>query len=201
MRRTKAEAAVTKETLFKAGLSVFSRKGYTATTLEDIAREAGVTRGAIYWHFGSKAELYNALLNEYASRSGPLVQAAIAEGGSLVDVLRRVYTRLLVAVATDDALRAAIEISLFKAERSPELQPNQAIGRALLGSLGAAMRQGIASGELRGDLDPDEMARAFLASNNGAISLWLTTPAAFSLEASAPALAEIFISGIRAQRG
>ncbi|MCL4562239.1 MAG: TetR family transcriptional regulator, partial [Chloroflexi bacterium] len=58
MRRTKEEAAETRDLLLKSALSVFSQKGYSATTLGDVARAAGVTRGAIYWHFGSKAELY-----------------------------------------------------------------------------------------------------------------------------------------------
>ena len=62
MRRTKEEAAVTRATLLKAALAVFSSKGYDATTLDDIASAAKVTRGAIYWHFKSKADLYNTLI-------------------------------------------------------------------------------------------------------------------------------------------
>jgi TetR/AcrR family acrAB operon transcriptional repressor len=200
MRRTKADAAITRESLLKAGLVVFSRQGYTATTLVDVAKEAGVTRGAIYWHFGSKADLYSALLAQYAAMSSQVVQSAAAEGGELTEVLKRVFTRLLQAVATNAELRAVMEISLFKTERSPELTAIQAQQRsnanALIESFTAVMRQGIAIGALRGDLDPAELARAFLAANNGAISLWLSDPQAFSLENSAPALAEIFMSGI-----
>ena len=62
MRRTKEEAEQTRQDLLDAALTVFSQKGYTATRLEDVARAAGVTRGAIYHHFGSKAELYSALI-------------------------------------------------------------------------------------------------------------------------------------------
>ena len=199
-RRTKEEAAITRENLLKAGLKVFSKKGYSSTTLEDIAREAGVTRGAIYWHFGSKAELYIALLNEYSGRSAGIVQAAAAEGGSLEQILRRVFVRLLVAVDTDPLLREVMEISLFKTERSPELsaamQGQQAANKGLVANIAAAMQQGIAAGELRADLDPMEMARAFLALQNGAITLWFQDSQSFSLGGSAPALAEIFLCGI-----
>ena len=117
MRKTKEEAAITRESLLQAALAVFSRKGYTAATMEDVARQAGVTRGAIYWHFGSKAELYTALLSEYSARGGEIVQAAAAEGGSLVEILRRVFIRLLEAVESDAALRAVMDISLFKTDK------------------------------------------------------------------------------------
>ena len=69
MRRTKEDAALTRETVLDAALAVFSRQGYAATTLDHIAQEAGVTRGAIYWHFGGKAELYNALVEERFARA------------------------------------------------------------------------------------------------------------------------------------
>jgi TetR/AcrR family acrAB operon transcriptional repressor len=200
MRRTKQEAAVTRESLLKASLTVFSQKGYASATLEDVARQAGVTRGAIYWHFGSKAELYGALVGEYSSRSGQIVQHAASEGGSLLDILRRVFVRLLEAVEDDPALRAVMEISLFKTERVPELAEiynGQAAGsHVLLEGIAQVMRQGVAAGDLRADLDPLDMARAFLGFQQGMIYLWVLAPETFSLKGSAPALAEIFFKGI-----
>jgi len=205
MRKTKEEAAITRESLLQAALAVFSRKGYTAATMEDVARQAGVTRGAIYWHFGSKAELYTALLSEYSARGGEIVQAAAAEGGSLVEILRRVFIRLLEAVESDAALRAVMDISLFKTERTPELAAAQhqqmENSHILLAGIAETMHQGIAAGALRSDLDPAEMARAFIAFQNGVMHLWLWDPAAFSLKDSAPRLAEIYLRGILPQGG
>jgi TetR/AcrR family acrAB operon transcriptional repressor len=205
MRKTKEEAAITRETLLQAALLVFSRKGYTAATLGDVAHQAGVTRGAIYWHFGSKAELYSALMNKYSARSGEIVQAAAAEGGSLVEILRRVFVRLLEAVDDDPALRAVMEISLFKTERTPELAAAQhqqmENSHRLLAGIAETMHQGITAGELRSDLDPADIGRAFIAFQNGALHLWLWDPAAFSLKDSAPRLAEIFLRGILPRGG
>src|SRR5512137_1551375 len=114
MKRTKEEAAVTRENLLQAGLVVFGRKGYDAATLEDVAREAGVTRGAIYWHFGSKTELFLALMEKYSSRGSVILQQSAAEGGTFNEVLQRVFTRMLWAVENDHELRSMMEISLFK---------------------------------------------------------------------------------------
>lgn len=200
MRKTKEEAAVTREKLMNSALSVFSRKGYASTTLEDVAHEVGVTRGAVYWHFGSKAELYNELMAEFSARASSIVQNAAAEGGSLTDILRRVFIRLLEAVENDPTLREIMEINLFKTERSTELLTGQQQrlegSRSLMASIAAVMAKGAASGELRGDLDPLDMARAFLAMNNGAIYLWLSDPTAFALRTSAPSLADIYLQGI-----
>jgi TetR/AcrR family acrAB operon transcriptional repressor len=61
-RRTKAEAAATREALLDAAEEVFMEKGVARTTLEQIARHAGMTRGAVYWHFRNKADLFHAML-------------------------------------------------------------------------------------------------------------------------------------------
>ncbi|MDM9627899.1 helix-turn-helix domain-containing protein [Rhizobium sp. S152] len=63
MRRTKAEAAETKAAILIAAEHVFFEKGFAATTLDEIAAVANVTRGAIYWHFASKNELFLELYN------------------------------------------------------------------------------------------------------------------------------------------
>lgn len=61
-RRTKAEAAATREALLDAAEEVFLEKGVARTSLEQIARHAGMTRGAVYWHFKNKADLFQAML-------------------------------------------------------------------------------------------------------------------------------------------
>ncbi len=203
VRKTKEEAAITRRNLLKAGLAVFSERGYTGATLQDIAVRAGLTRGAIYWHFGSKAELYAALIDEYSTRGSEITQSAIAEGGNLGDVLRRVFIRLLTAVEEEEDLRAAMELSMFKTERTDELQHSlrqqRQGGRQLIQGIASAMQQGIESGELRPDIRAEDMAHGFMALQNGAVYLWLADPHAFSLQRVAGSLAEIFLEGVRRQ--
>lgn len=61
-RRTKAEAAATREALIDAAEEMFMEHGVARTSLEQIARHAGMTRGAVYWHFKNKADLFRAML-------------------------------------------------------------------------------------------------------------------------------------------
>jgi TetR/AcrR family acrAB operon transcriptional repressor len=203
MRRTKEEAAVTRASVLKAALSVFSAKGYAAATLDDVAKAAKVTRGAIYWHFKSKADLYNTLTGELSARGANLVQQAVAEGGTLLEILRRVFVRQCALIEDDQEARAVMELAMFKTGLSPELQAGRKkqleAGATLLEGITETMRQGIALGVLRNDLDPANMARAFIAFENGAIQLWLTLPKSFSLKTSAESFADILISGLRKQ--
>lgn len=61
MRRSKQDAEQTKQQLIAAACEVFYREGVARATLEQIAREAGVTRGALYWHFDNKVAILDAL--------------------------------------------------------------------------------------------------------------------------------------------
>jgi TetR/AcrR family acrAB operon transcriptional repressor len=201
MRRTKEEAAVTRSTLLKTALSIFSAKGYSAATLDDIARAAKMTRGAIYWHFKSKADLYNTLVEEVSARGAAVVQGAVAEGGTLVEILRRVFVRQCALIEDDKEARAVMELALFKTGLEPELQAGRKkqleAGNALVAGITDAMRMGIAQGVLRKDLEPADMARAFIAFENGVIHLWLASPKSFSLKASAESFADILIAGLK----
>lgn len=200
MRRTKEEAAKTRQDLLDAALLVFSRQGYQSARLADIAHEAGVTRGAIYHHFGSKAELFNTLMDEASAQESGAVEAAIAEGGSLAEIMARVLRYSLALFEKDRRLRQVFELSLFKAGDDPELvdvQRKRAEQTELLiASTAAIMSQGIANGELRAGLDPNTMARAFIAYQNGLATLWLAKRQAFSLAEKAADFADIFMRGL-----
>ena len=201
MRRTKEEAAVTRATVLKAALSVFSAKGYAATTLDDVATAAKVTRGAIYWHFKSKADLYNTLVEEMSARGASIVQQAVAEGGTLIDILRRVFISQCALIEEDKEARAVMELALFKTGVDPDLQAGRKkqldSGNALIAGIADAMKMGVSQGILRDDIDPADMARAFVAFENGAIQQWLASPKSFSLKKSAESFAEILIKGLQ----
>src|SRR6478735_4413225 len=61
-RRTKEEALATRHKLLDAAEHLFQAQGVSRTSLQDIARRVGATRGAVYWHFKDKADLFNAMM-------------------------------------------------------------------------------------------------------------------------------------------
>lgn len=60
-RKTKEDASITRQRIIDAAREVFATRGVSRTTLEHIATQAGVTRGAVYWHFENKTQLFNAM--------------------------------------------------------------------------------------------------------------------------------------------
>ena len=200
MRRTKEEAKATRQDVIRSALQVFSEKGYAAATLKDIADRAGVTRGAVYWHFDNKADLYNTLLAEFSAISSQVVAKAVEAGGTLPKILKRIFVRLLQEVERDRELRAVLELELFTMLRISELEASRQkqleAGEQLLAGISQAMEEGIQAGYLRKDFEPITMARSFLAFQKGAIQLWLLNPKSFSLQLEAEAMAEIYLKGI-----
>jgi TetR/AcrR family transcriptional regulator, acrAB operon repressor len=203
VKRNKLDAAQTRETLLEAALEVFSAKGYTASTLEDIAKAAGVTRGALYHHFSGKAELYTTLVTQAASQPGQIVQQTLAEGGTFLEIMHTVFVRQIRAVEQNPRYRATAQLAMFKLEPNPELEQANALlsqGRqATLELLTQAFAEGIAQGVIRPNLEPVEVARTFISLQIGLFHVWSTHPQSFDLERSATVLADVMIAGIQAR--
>jgi AcrR family transcriptional regulator len=86
--------AQTRAALFEAGAKVFVRRGYHGATLEEIAEEAGYTRGAVYSNFADKQELFGALMNESLREKAEqahdvLAGAESAHNGTVLEALKQ----------------------------------------------------------------------------------------------------------------
>ena len=202
-RKTKEDAEVTRQNLLGAALKVFSRQGYASARLEDVAEEAGVTRGAIYWHFKNKADLYNTLVAETLGGIQSVVDRAVRQGGTFLEIQRRVMIYITTLPEVDEVYRAVMELTILKTGYEPELQEglrakNEA-ARQVEEELAGYFRMGIAIGEVRAELDPVIVARSMMAYMNGILLNWLMDQQAFSLRQCVPALIDIYIRGIAAR--
>lgn len=200
MRRTKEEADITRQRLLTAALTVFSQKGYADTRLEDIADEAGVTRGAIYHHFGGKVELYNTLLQRAYSRATEVMKDAVFGTPRALEGLKRLVVSTLVFAATDPEYRAISELTIFKTAILPELE--EGIRQKIEGTRGftafiaGQIQVGIEAGEIDPTLNPFDAAISLIAFQNGLLSLWLLDPVAFDLAERADAMVSLLITGL-----
>jgi AcrR family transcriptional regulator len=178
MRRTKEEALVTRENVLTAALQVFSQCGYSAARLEDIARAAEVTRGAIYHHFGSKEELYKALVTERSTGINQIAEYA----------------------EEDEEYRALLELTVSKVELTEGLETitrDTVKGRRQLAAyFQELLRQGIQAGEIRSDTPVEPAAYALVSFLNGVGLIWIQDPRAFSLREDAEALVDVFLKGL-----
>ncbi len=200
MRRTKKDAAITREHLLDAALRCFSTMGYSATTLDDIAKQAETTRGAIHWHFGNKAELFNTLVRERYKRATTIFRDVSISEKSPLQQFHQLLIRWLIYPEEDSDFRTVLELVLLKTEVAPELvggMQEKILGNRLsLEYFAALIQRGIAAGEIRSEVNPQTTALAALGMINGVTSLWLLDPTAFSLKAIASEVVNLFIQGI-----
>jgi AcrR family transcriptional regulator len=200
VRRTKEDAALTREQLLNAAQSVFLAKGYVRSTLEDIAQQAGITRGAIHWHFGNKAELFNTLIRERYERAWIRMQDAYTEEATALQTLRHIIVRWLGYPEEDADFRAILELTSFKIEAVTELADGIAeksqSTQATLNYFAHLIQQAITAKEVRAEVQPEVAARMALSLIYGVSALWLTDTSAFSLKACAEEMTDFFIRGI-----
>lgn len=200
MRRTKEGAEITKQNILECGLEVFSRKGYAATRVEDIAKQANVTTGAIYHHFGGKSDLYIALVKKGDARANQLAQQIVEEGGTPATKLRRLLVRLFQFLEDDGEYRAVVELFINRTEIVPELttirEQSLAGRRQLAHYFADLIKQGVEAGEFRSSLSPEDAALALVGFMNGMALIWVQDQEHFSIKERAENLVELFLAGM-----
>jgi TetR/AcrR family acrAB operon transcriptional repressor len=200
MRRTKEDAAQTRALLLEAALKCFQEKGYVATTLDDIAQKAGTTRGAIHWHFGNKAQLFNTMVRERYAQAATIFQEAFAPDKSPLQQLRSFLIRWITYAEEDRDFRAVLELLQLKTEVVPELAEGmqekiQGI-RASRDMLASLIQRGITAGEIRPEVNAQTAALTAFALANGITSLWLMDPTSIELKAAAQESVDLFLHGL-----
>jgi TetR/AcrR family acrAB operon transcriptional repressor len=106
MKRTKEEAEITRKDLIKSAWRVFSQNGYNAARLSDIAKDAGVTRGAVYWHFGNKKELFKALFKDRADSYFKLLTEIIEADLTPLEKIRALIIKTVKKIQFDEQFKA-----------------------------------------------------------------------------------------------
>ncbi|MCQ5014251.1 TetR family transcriptional regulator, partial [Escherichia coli] len=91
-RKTNQDAQVTRQHILDVALRLFSQQGVSSTSLGEIAKAAGVTRGAIYWHFKDKSDLFSEICELSESNIGELELEYQAKfPGDPLSVLREIF--------------------------------------------------------------------------------------------------------------
>jgi len=190
MRRTKEDAEKTRQTVLEAALTLFSRDGYSLTTLSLIAKEAGCSRGPIYWHFENKDDLYEAVLAYSQEPLESLVEECSQMRETPVEAMDRFIEQWLGLLANNRKYRQSFEILLNKTELTDAMSRTLKRERALTKSIIAMFQDLVAGAAERGLIltkeDPKNLGLLSYTYLMGITQTWLFAPKLFSLKQEAP---------------
>ncbi|GGE85096.1 TetR family transcriptional regulator [Massilia psychrophila] len=203
-RRTKEDALATRDSILDAAEQLFVKQGVSGTTLQHIATAAGVTRGAIYWHFLDKGAMFNAMMERVKM---PLESAMLlfdqANAADPIEVLRESMMRVFRMTVEDPMARRVFEIATLKMEFTDELNAvrerrklNQASWMARTES---RVREGIANGQVKAGVEPYAVALGLWAIIDGLLRAWLLDPQEFDLIALGTRIVDTHLESLRAK--
>lgn len=204
VRRTKEEAAATRDSILDAAEILFAKNGVSRTTLQHIATAAGVTRGAIYWHFVDKGAVFSAMME----RATMPMDAAVKLAGERADTdpmqsLRDEMLAVLQIVEGDEKARRVFEIATLKTEFTDEVDSARAHKRESVarwrGRLQDQFTQAKADGTLPDSVDPRNASMCMWVMLDGLIRNWIFEPGAFELVELGGELIDTFLAGLRAR--
>jgi TetR/AcrR family transcriptional regulator, acrAB operon repressor len=203
-RKTKIEAAITREQLLDAAEYVFRERGVSHTSLAEVAAAAGVTRGAVYWHFKDKADLFEAMCERATLPLDLLLsEAASSPCADPLAVLRDLAIGVLTSLATDARAQAVFEVIFHKTELTGELASvagqREGERRQCVTNIQRLLKQAVAMGQLPAETDTDLTGRLLHACVGGIMRDWILDKSAYDLAACAPTFIDSVMAGILAR--
>ena len=204
VRRTKEEAQETHTRILDAAEQVFYDKDVAHASLEEITAAAEVTRGAIYWHFKDKAEIFDAMMQSVMMPAEEMVgcRSLDEDGPDPLEVLRRSAVEVLMRTARDKRTQRVMEIAYHKCEYVGDAKPVRdrhiASQKECLVTIEASFRACVKAGHLPKTLNPREAAIGAMSLVSGLIANWVLDPRSFSREKHAEPLVDAYFRGLAA---
>ena len=201
VRRTKEDALATRHKLLDAAEILFLAKGVSQTSLQDIAREAQATRGAVYWHFKDKADLFNAMMDRVTlPLEASLEFLAHDEPAKPLAHICSATRQALLRIATDPQTRRVFEVATLKVEYIDELQAirqrHLRVRDSFLEQIERSLRSAALSQTTALRLPPTAAAQGLHALIDGLIQNWLLDKDAFDLVEVGEQVMLVYLTGL-----
>lgn len=201
-RCTKEEALETRSRILDAAEDVFYAQGVTRTSLAEVAQAANVTRGAIYWHFKNKSDLFVAMCERIRLPMEAMVKASGSDlENDPLGQLRSNCVYILREAMLNEHSRKVLAIIFHKCEFVDAADPIQVRHQESFhnGTLNfeRILRNAVKKGQLPQNLDTQLAATMFHASLSGVLNNWLFSPTSFDLAKDAEKLIDACIATMR----
>jgi TetR/AcrR family acrAB operon transcriptional repressor len=201
VRRTKQDALGTRNLILDTAELVFERRGVSRTSLNEIAQAAGLTRGAIYWHFEDKADLFNAMMQRVVL---PMEEAVTRSGSKEladpVEYVRQTFIDALRKTVKDPQVRRVFEIATHKVEYVDELKAvrdrHLAVRNNCMAHVARRITLAMGRGSLRRRVPARAAALGLHALIDGLIQNWMLDPKAFDLVRVGTQVIDTYLAGL-----
>ena len=200
-RRTKEDAQKTRDALLDAAEAVFEQCGVSGASLQQVAEAAGVTRGAVYWHFRDKADLFIAMMDRAILPFEPhWFKADADDAAAPLRRLRELLFGVLREIARDARLQRVLAIATQRVEYVGELDAIR-VRRLQASAQGLQrveqlLRLAVAAGDVSPGVSPKLAARALHALVDGLIHNWMLDPQAFDLQRTGRGAVRLMLAGL-----
>ncbi len=192
-----ARSQETRARILDVAARAFARNGYDATGVAEICRQAGVSKGAFYYHFASKQALFMALLDHWMVQLQAALQALAADAPTAPDQLARMAQMVGVIFESESARLPMFLEFWLQAGRDPTVQ--QAVlapYRKYHRFFAALIQAGVAEGSLA-PVNADAAAQTIVALGSGLLLQGLLDPEGADWGAVAQQSVEILLQGLR----
>ncbi len=200
-RRAKEDAVATRNALLDAAEQVFLEQGVSQASLAAIAKQAGATRGAVYWHFKDKLDLFNAMIDRVTLPLDQSIYGDAGQAASATPLLRicRVIQLLFHALVSNERIRRVFTIMKHRVEFVGELAAlqvrhasslNDFTRQLTLDFAAVAEQEGVA---LRHP--PQLLATGLRSLLDGLMHSWLMGIQGFDLERDGFAAIQMYLVG------
>lgn len=166
---TQAHVDARTNVIREAAEKIFADKGFAGATMQDIAREAGLSAGAIYRYFPSKEALIEALSAEQAARNAEIVESIRSKGDTATVLHGLADTFFRVLEDPESFLDQCVEFELTsEARRNPQIRAaRHSSYAALVQGFTSVIRRGQAEGVINEHVDANSTARLMIAAFEG----------------------------------
>ena len=199
MRKTKEEALKTRSNILKSAMKVFLKKGYSEASLKEIAKAAGYTRGALYWHFEDKREILAVLISKYHDRFLYKQDEILCSSLDSLQKISEIININFLALYRDKEFRDFIELTWFKTEIDQHtglLQGKVAITKIFNDTITQLFKDAVEECLIKEDVNPEILALTITSLINGIYRGYFVIPDKLKAEEAGKSLIDNFLNQI-----
>jgi len=186
----------TKRKIFETAMQLFADKGYEATSIEEITATVGVAKGTLYYHFSSKEEIFNFLVEEGMKLLKNSIQIKTDKVSSYIDKIRAIILIQIKVIVKYESLITIILSQMWGKEERNKRSRQYVF--EYLNIVEKIVREGIEKGEII-DRDPEVIASEIFSLTSSCLIYKLKTEKNLDIQSMYKEIEKIAISGIMKQ--